>query len=156
DFHLQRVRVPDGGAWRDVLEFARTAAMDDFDRARPLWQFTLLSGLADGGSAFVTKLHHSLTDGIGGVQLAALVIDGGPTPAAIGELPDAPVGHRLSAWTLASRAAVADVGETLAGVGAALRGLPADAVRLARHPVGELSRRLDTAVSIGKFVAPTG
>ncbi|APA98722.1 Diacylglycerol O-acyltransferase [Nocardia seriolae] len=58
-----------------VLEFARTEAMAAFDPARPLWRFTVLSGLEGGKSALVLKVHHSLTDGIGGMQIAGEILD---------------------------------------------------------------------------------
>jgi WS/DGAT/MGAT family acyltransferase len=90
DYHLRRQRVGGSGDWAEVLEFARRAAMSDLDRARPLWEFTLLEGLDGGGAAFVTKLHHSLTDGIGGMHLAALVVDFGPVPTERAGLPEAP------------------------------------------------------------------
>ena len=64
--------------WADVLEFARLAAMADFDRDRPLWEFTLLDGHGRRRGRVRHKLHHALTDGIGGLQLAALVVDPGP------------------------------------------------------------------------------
>lgn len=90
DYHLRRERVGGSGDWSEVLEFARRATMADLDRARPLWEFTLLEDMADGGAAFVTKLHHSLTDGIGGMHLAALVVDFGPVPTDQAGLPVAP------------------------------------------------------------------
>ena len=37
------------------------------------------------------KLHHALTDGIGGVQIAAHVVDLEPEPAEFGPMPDKPV-----------------------------------------------------------------
>ena len=50
-----------------------------FDRARPLWEFTLIEGLtgADGTerSAFAMKVHHSVTDGVGGMALLAQLVD---------------------------------------------------------------------------------
>ena len=72
DRHLTRRTVAD---WAAVLDLARQAAETEFDRTRPLWQFTVLDGLADGGACLLLKLHHSLTDGIGGMQLAAHVFD---------------------------------------------------------------------------------
>lgn len=156
DYHLRHARVTEGGGWDEVLEFARTAAMDDFDRTRPLWEFTLLTGLGDGGSALVTKLHHSLTDGIGGVQLAALVIDGGPKSADIGDLPAAPEGGRQSSLALTAQAVRDDATELLTGVGRVATSLPRHAWRFVRNPVAEVSERVTTAVSVGKFVAPTG
>jgi WS/DGAT/MGAT family acyltransferase len=49
---------------------ARLAEMQDFDRARALWETTLLDGLENDGAAVICKFHHALTDGIGGVQIA--------------------------------------------------------------------------------------
>ena len=97
DFHLRRTRVGDPGGWSEVLEFGRQCAMDDFDRSRPLWEFTLLDGLADGGAALVHKLHHSLTDGIGGIQLDKLVIDSGPEESSLDAMPEPPHGAGISA-----------------------------------------------------------
>jgi WS/DGAT/MGAT family acyltransferase len=47
--------------------------MAPFDRRRPLWQGVLVDGLADGRAAYILKLHHSLADGIGSVQLVDLL-----------------------------------------------------------------------------------
>ena len=66
-FHLRRVSAAAPGSIDTLLEMARVAAMADFDRARPLWEATLIDGLADGGAALLCKLHHALTDGIGAV-----------------------------------------------------------------------------------------
>lgn len=74
-FHLRRVSAPYPGTFDTVLEMARRAEMAEFDRARPLWEITLVDDLADGGAALVCKLHHSLMDGIGGVQIAMLLFD---------------------------------------------------------------------------------
>ena len=54
-----------------VLEMARRAEMSEFDHARPMWTVTLVEGLADGGAALVVMMHHSLADGIGGMQIAS-------------------------------------------------------------------------------------
>lgn len=49
-FHLRRVTAPEPGTVDTLLEMARLAAMADFDRARPLWEATVIDGLADGGA----------------------------------------------------------------------------------------------------------
>ena len=74
-FHLRRVSAPQPGTLDILLDMARLAAMADFDRARPLWEVTLIDGLADGGAALLCKLHHALTDGIGAVQIAMTLYD---------------------------------------------------------------------------------
>ena len=66
---------------------ARRAEMAEFDHARPLWEVTLVDGLADGGAALVCKMHHSLADGIGGLQVARLLFDLQEEPADLGPLP---------------------------------------------------------------------
>ena len=86
DFHMRRVSAPQPGNLDGVLEMARVAAMADFDRARPLWTATLIDGLDDGGAAVLCKFHHSLTDGVGGVQIAMHLFDLTETPRAIEEV----------------------------------------------------------------------
>ena len=70
DYHIRRAAAPAAGTFDDVLEMARLAEMQDFDRARALWEITLIDGLEDDGAAMICKFHHALTDGIGGVQIA--------------------------------------------------------------------------------------
>jgi len=75
DFHVRHVSVPPPGTLRHLLDLAALLSSDPFDRARPLWQFTLIDGLADGTGALLGKLHHTITDGEGGVRLSALFVD---------------------------------------------------------------------------------
>jgi WS/DGAT/MGAT family acyltransferase len=75
DFHVRRVSAPAPGDERAVLDLAALLSLDPFDRARPLWQFTLVEGLADGRAAMVQKLHHTITDGEGGIRLSAMFLD---------------------------------------------------------------------------------
>ncbi|WP_167099128.1 wax ester/triacylglycerol synthase domain-containing protein [Mycobacterium sp. DL592] len=91
DFHMRRVSAPQPGNLDGVLEMARLAAMDDFDRARPMWKATLIDGLDDGGAAVLCKFHHALTDGVGGVQIAMTLFDLTEEPRAIDSVPDEPV-----------------------------------------------------------------
>lgn len=67
--HLQRVRIPSPGSLRQVLDLAQDLAMAGFDRTRPPWDGTLVEGLEGGRAAYILKLHHSATDGMGGIQL---------------------------------------------------------------------------------------
>ena len=53
---------------------AASLAEQPLDRARPLWEFTIIDGLADGRAALLQKVHHTITDGVGGS--AALAGDG--------------------------------------------------------------------------------
>lgn len=54
--------------------------MQGFDRARPLWEYTVVEGLADGGAGLIMKIHHAITDGVGGVALMLATFDPSATP----------------------------------------------------------------------------
>jgi WS/DGAT/MGAT family acyltransferase len=72
EYHLQRVRLPGEGSTSELLDFAAAQMARPLDRARPPWETTLVTGLADGRAAFLFKVHHSLSDGMGLVQLLDL------------------------------------------------------------------------------------
>jgi WS/DGAT/MGAT family acyltransferase len=74
-YHLRRVIAPAPADLQTVLDLARTFAMGGFDRARPLWEFTVVEGLEGGQAALIQKVHHSVTDGVGGVKLAMELFD---------------------------------------------------------------------------------
>ena len=66
--------------------------MAGLDRDRPLWEATFIEQLEGGQTAVVMKLHHSLTDGVGGMDIARLLFDVEANPEDLGPQPEAPVG----------------------------------------------------------------
>lgn len=89
-WHVRRVVAPRPATLAGVLDFARTEGMGDFDAARPLWTWTTIEGLEHGQAAAVVKIHHSLTDGIGGMQIFAELMDlvaDAPEPPPVAEGP---------------------------------------------------------------------
>lgn len=98
-FHLRRTRAIGEGTMRELFDIAEPIAMQGFDRARPLWEFTMVEGLADGRAALICKLHHSITDGVGGMKLQMELLDLERHPSPLVEdqpLPPAPEPERLS------------------------------------------------------------
>jgi WS/DGAT/MGAT family acyltransferase len=81
NYHLRFIKAPGQGTMRDLLDLAAPLAMQGFDRARPLWEFTVIEGLADGKAAMIQKVHHSVTDGVGGIKLALMLLDAERDPA---------------------------------------------------------------------------
>lgn len=73
--HVRAVALPKPGSRAQLLELAATLAGDPFDRSRPLWEFVLVDGLDDGGAAMIWKLHHTISDGIGGVRMSEQFLD---------------------------------------------------------------------------------
>ncbi len=79
-YHLQQVTVPAPGGERELLDACAAIADEPFDRERPLWQFIVFDGLASGGGAMLQKMHHTITDGVGGLKLSLEVVDFEPSP----------------------------------------------------------------------------
>lgn len=153
-WHLRRRTAPEPRDLASVLDFARTAGMHAFDRDRPLWEFTLLEGLDGGGAALVMKIHHSLTDGIGGMQIAEEIVDLSREGTDRGDMPEAP-----EPGSTGSLAGLADALAWNWGVGLdmARRGfgtlLPLTA-RTVTDPVGTVRSAARLAGSAARFVRP--
>ena len=75
DHHVRRIALPDPADERTLLDLATAMIADPFDRTRPLWQFTVVEGLADGRAALIQKMHHTIADGERGVQLSLEFLD---------------------------------------------------------------------------------
>jgi diacylglycerol O-acyltransferase len=107
--HIRAVHLPAPGGQRELLGLCDELCLRLLDRARPLWELWLVTGLAEGRVGLVLKLHHSLADGLAAVQIASLLLDGtadapSPTPPPWQPRP-APSGSALVADNLAGRSA---------------------------------------------------
>ncbi|MFN8019544.1 MAG: wax ester/triacylglycerol synthase family O-acyltransferase [Acidimicrobiales bacterium] len=153
-WHLRRVEVRRGGGIPELLDIARTALMAAFDHDRPLWEFTLVEGLPDGTAALVLKVHHALTDGIGGVQIAAHVVDLDREGPDLGPMPPVPPPRRQLPFADVAEAIGYDARRTADLIGGALRGTPGALVRAVTDPLGSASRVVQDAQSVLRMVRP--
>ncbi|GIU89033.1 MAG: hypothetical protein KatS3mg010_0132 [Acidimicrobiia bacterium] len=160
DFHVRRVRLPEPGDRTALLRALEPIAASAFDRARPLWEFTLFEGLrrADGGeaAALAMKVHHSVTDGVGGMTLLSELVDFTPdAPAAVpDDAPEAPAGESLGTVELV-RDSLAHTRRRLLGIASRVPGTVAGAaVGAARHPAAAASNVLETTRSVAKLLTP--
>lgn len=154
DWHLRRVEVAPPGDRDAVLELARRAAMDAFDKDRPLWEFTVVEGMGDGGAAFLIKIHHSLSDGVGGMRLLTVMFDLQRDPSDPGEMPALPDGRPPGRGALATDA----VRSMLSGTGGLVRrgvgqALPA-LWSTARDPIGAARGSVAMARSVYRTAGP--
>jgi WS/DGAT/MGAT family acyltransferase len=95
-FHLKRFHVPADGTDRPLMRIAEQMAEQDFDRDRPLWEMALVQGWDGDRSAVILKLHHAITDGVGGMAMAASLFDLTRAPAApLDTMPPEPSGNVL-------------------------------------------------------------
>jgi diacylglycerol O-acyltransferase len=154
DFHMRRVTATAPGTFDTVLEMARVAAMEDFDRARPLWENTLIDGLENDGAAMVLKFHHSLTDGVGGIQIGMILFDLSEVPekhGPVAELPEVPPPAWLSGYRDTARYDARMVGNALMGT---LKSAPKLISNGIRRPVQTASSAAEMAASVYRTVRP--
>ena len=73
--HLYRARIEEPGGHREMDQAIAEIASTQLPRDRPLWETWLLEGLADGGVVLVTKIHHSLADGVASATMLGEVMN---------------------------------------------------------------------------------
>jgi len=159
DFHLRRVRLPGSGTTRALLDMVQPIATSSFDRARPLWEFTLFEGLdgPDGErAAMAMKVHHSVTDGVGGMELLAHFVD------LVSDAPERP-DHEIPAAIAPEDADMLgltrqSVGHTCRRVTGIARRAPGTVgratCRAIRDPFGATSEVVRTTRSVARTLAP--
>jgi diacylglycerol O-acyltransferase / wax synthase len=81
EYHVRHTALPAPGSEEQLFLLASRIASQQLDRSKPLWEFWLVEGLADGRFGLVSKTHHALVDGISGVDLATVLFDGEREPS---------------------------------------------------------------------------
>ena len=69
DHHFVHLALPKPGRIRELLEMVSRLHGGHMDRTYPLWRVHLIEGLEDGRLAVYMKIHHSMIDGMGGMQM---------------------------------------------------------------------------------------
>ncbi|MGN6473587.1 MAG: WS/DGAT/MGAT family O-acyltransferase [Mycobacteriales bacterium] len=85
DYHLHRAVVPAPGGDKETADVAGDVLSRQMDRSRPLWEMWIVEGRADGLVAIVSKVHHSVIDGVTGANMMAELFDLEPEPAQVPE-----------------------------------------------------------------------
>jgi diacylglycerol O-acyltransferase len=153
-YHLKHLHLPAPGTLSQVLEIAQSVAMRPFDRTRPLWEAVLIDGLQGGRAAYILKAHHCITDGIGGVQLLAMLHSRTREPMRDRPEPAAPPADtRTAVEILAVQAArqAADAPGWAMRQSAAAVGLAAEALR---SPARSVSDAVAFASSLRRVASP--
>ncbi|WP_094357062.1 WS/DGAT/MGAT family O-acyltransferase [Mycobacterium marinum] len=95
DSHLWESALPAPGDDEQLGRAVADIASRPLDRARPLWELHVIHGLAGDRVALVTKLHHSVIDGVSGMELLGALLDTVPFPDAGSELEKPPTGTAI-------------------------------------------------------------
>ena len=129
-WHVRSTALPSPGGHAQIGNLLSRVMSRRMDRSRPLWEYWFVEGVSGGRWGLLSKLHHSMVDGVSGTDLYQLVLD--PTPVPRDPEPD----HwspRPPASTLAFTAgAVLDLATTPVGAARAARQALGAPVRLAR------------------------
>lgn len=153
-WHLRRVASPPPHTPETVIETARLAATSGFDTAHPLWEFTVVEDLTGGGAAMVMKLHHSLTDGIGGMQLLLSLFDTGSESAPQGALPELPYEPGHGTAELVSASICHGARQVLGFARSQAHAAIPSGWQNARHPVQRSRDAIGMMRSVGRTLAP--
>ena len=75
DYHVRHIALPHPGTEDQLKSLVGRLMSQQLDRTRPLWELFVVEGLADGGFAIVSKIHHCMIDGMSGIDLMAVILD---------------------------------------------------------------------------------
>jgi diacylglycerol O-acyltransferase len=153
-WHIRRFEAAPPRTLSSVLEFARKTGMAGLDRDRPLWEFTFIEGLEGDRTALVMKLHHSLTDGVGGVDLARFLLDIEADPGDLGPMPAAPEPEHMGTAGMARDALGYDWSQLFDFSRRRLTSAAGDVAHALRHPRETVTGAAATGGAIARFVAP--
>jgi len=153
NFHLWWVRAPGKGTLRDLMAVAEPIAMSGFDRARPLWRAVVVEGLPKGQSALVMKVHHAITDGVGGMKLQLELLDLAPD-AAEREMPHEPEVHVLSQPERVVDAVAHETRRQLGQARRLLGGVAGGLLGAASDPTSTAAATAEMAASVGRVLRP--
>jgi diacylglycerol O-acyltransferase len=79
--HVRHAVLPEPGGDGDLDALCARLAEQHLDRGWPLWQMTLVDGLAGGRQAIVLEIHHALMDGFATLATLARIFSASGDPA---------------------------------------------------------------------------
>jgi diacylglycerol O-acyltransferase len=145
DYHVRHTALPAPGHWEQLQDLTARIFSQQLDRSKPLWEMWLIEGLEDDRFALITKTHHSLIDGIAGVDLATVLFDLSPDPP--------PITNSGRPWKPHSEPGAAQL-VTAGLIGAARAGvaLAEGALSAMAHPERAVSRAREAAEGVGEIM----
>ncbi len=122
NYHLRRLSAPAPARLRDVLDSASQILAAPMDLDRPLWEVYLIEGLQEPGAnaALLMKMHHAVSDGMGGLLLLKLLFSTTPDGKPQADIPP-PIPQDLDPLTLTRRGLNRAITHALPTVGNTLK-----------------------------------
>jgi len=75
EYHVRHTALPAPGGDEQLHRLAARIFSQRLDRTKPLWELWMVEGLGRDGFAVISKSHHSLVDGVAGVDLMTTLFD---------------------------------------------------------------------------------
>jgi diacylglycerol O-acyltransferase len=145
DYHIRHTALPAPGRWEQLQDLTARIFSQQLDRSKPLWEMWLIEGLEEDRFALITKTHHSLIDGIAGVDLATVLFDLSPDPP--------PVTNSGRPWQPHTEPRTVQL--VAAGIAGALRAgveLAEGAIDALSHPERAIARAREAAEGVGEII----
>lgn len=86
-YHVREMALASPGTDQQLADQVARIMSRPLDRARPLWELYVIEGHESGLVAVLTKIHHSVIDGLSGAEIMALLLDLTPEGRTV-EAPD--------------------------------------------------------------------
>ena len=145
EYHVRHTALPAPGTEEQLLLLAARIASQPLDRDKPLWENWIVEGLEGDRFALISKTHHSLVDGISGVDLATVLLDLRPSAERHPE--------DLEPWRPRPQPSQVElVAAGVRGVVGIATGLATRAAAAATHPGSTLGMLRDAAEGVGEIV----
>jgi diacylglycerol O-acyltransferase len=80
DQHVRLIEAPKPVTEAQLHEISAQFFAEPLPRERPLWELGVVQGVEGGRTAYITKVHHCLVDGVSGVELTLVLLDVSPAP----------------------------------------------------------------------------
>jgi diacylglycerol O-acyltransferase / wax synthase len=100
-YHVRHTATPPPGSAAELRNLAGRVFAQNLDRAKPPWELWMVEGLEGGRWALISKVHHSMVDGVSATDLLTVLLDrepqARPRPAPKWHAAPEPSGLRLLA-----------------------------------------------------------
>jgi diacylglycerol O-acyltransferase len=143
EYHVRNTALPKPGGMDQLRQLAARVFSQRLDRSKPLWETWLVQGLEDNRFALISKTHHSLIDGVAGVDLASVLFDLSPVPSRVEPEP----------WTPHPEPTDAElVAEGVKGLVGRPFSLAGQAIQAVQHPNRALNTVRESTEALGEVL----
>ena len=145
EYHVRQTALPRPGSESQLFKLVSRIFSQQLDRSKPLWEMWVIEGLEGGRWALISKTHHSVIDGVSGVDLATVMFDVTPEMRV--------VDHPDEAWEPAAEPTPAAlIASGAVGIARTALGAAARVAHLATRPQEAASEVRDGLEGIGELV----